>query len=312
MASTATIRATNVKESKEKQNREKLLAGPGSEFSLANPEDFELDYYDYNVINAGAAPGSYLGMDPAYLVWIPPLDDGNIIKEMDDEADEPYYEEILPKFPHIDPGSNTETPSEDDVPCLPPPNNNNSVLAGSSISNSSKNYRNTEICKILAANALSSSSNDGIYKTDDPSVIEDCATVLVKNMELIQMQEFAPTNSRNNRIKKKFINSPVRVHSRKSNLTEEKETTVVKSPSDNKIISFGLDDIQFADDEVDDEEIVNISASAATSAAGGSGGGGNGGGVAADVYVADNNKKEFYVKQQTYNNQRGNERVMKI
>lgn len=68
MASTATIRTTNVKESKEKRNREKLLAGPGSEFSLANPEDFELDYYDYNVMNAGAAPGSYLGMDPAYLV----------------------------------------------------------------------------------------------------------------------------------------------------------------------------------------------------------------------------------------------------
>lgn len=68
LASTATIRTTNVKESKEKKNREKLLAGPGSEFSLANPEDFELDYYDYNVMNAGAAPGSYLGMDPAYLV----------------------------------------------------------------------------------------------------------------------------------------------------------------------------------------------------------------------------------------------------
>lgn len=68
MASTAKIRTTNVKESKEKKNREKLLAGPGSEFSLANPEDFELDYYDYNVMNAGAAPGSYLGMDPAYLV----------------------------------------------------------------------------------------------------------------------------------------------------------------------------------------------------------------------------------------------------
>lgn len=70
LASTAKIRATSIKESKEKKNQEKLLAGPGSEFSLANPEDFELDYYDYNVMNAGAAPGSYLGMDPAYLVSI--------------------------------------------------------------------------------------------------------------------------------------------------------------------------------------------------------------------------------------------------
>lgn len=33
----------------------------------------ELDYYDYNVVNAGAAPGSYLGMDPTFLLWIPPL-----------------------------------------------------------------------------------------------------------------------------------------------------------------------------------------------------------------------------------------------
>ncbi|XP_047370834.1 uncharacterized protein LOC124957701 isoform X1 [Vespa velutina] len=62
------------KETKDRRNRERLLHGPGSEFSLINPEmDLELDYYDYNVANAGAAPGSYLGMDPAFLVWIPPL-----------------------------------------------------------------------------------------------------------------------------------------------------------------------------------------------------------------------------------------------
>lgn len=62
------------KETKDRRNRERLLQGPGSEFSLTNPEtDMELDYYDYNVANAGAAPGSYLGMDPAFLLWIPPL-----------------------------------------------------------------------------------------------------------------------------------------------------------------------------------------------------------------------------------------------
>ncbi|XP_072764164.1 uncharacterized protein Gogo isoform X3 [Anoplolepis gracilipes] len=50
------------KETKDRRNRERLLQGPGSEFSLTNPEtDMELDYYDYNVANAGAAPGSYLG-----------------------------------------------------------------------------------------------------------------------------------------------------------------------------------------------------------------------------------------------------------
>ncbi|KAH0951561.1 hypothetical protein HN011_005593 [Eciton burchellii] len=62
------------KETKDRRNRERLLQGPGSEFSLTNPEtDMELDYYDYNVANAGAVPGSYLGMDPAFLLWIPPL-----------------------------------------------------------------------------------------------------------------------------------------------------------------------------------------------------------------------------------------------
>ncbi|XP_015594659.1 uncharacterized protein LOC107267440 isoform X2 [Cephus cinctus] len=82
------------KESKDRRNRERLLQGPGSEFSLANPDmDLELDYYDYNVVNAGAAPGSYLGMDPAFLVWIPPLDPGDseILGAIEEDH---YYEEI--------------------------------------------------------------------------------------------------------------------------------------------------------------------------------------------------------------------------
>lgn len=67
------------KETKERRNREKLLQGPGSEFSLANPDsEMEIDYYDYNVANASAVPGSYLGMDPAFLVWIPPVDEFKI------------------------------------------------------------------------------------------------------------------------------------------------------------------------------------------------------------------------------------------
>ncbi|OAD56642.1 SCO-spondin [Eufriesea mexicana] len=70
------------KETKERRNREKLLQGPGSEFSLTNPDsELELDYYDYNVANASAVPGSYLGMDPAFLVWIPPIEDLDIYTE---------------------------------------------------------------------------------------------------------------------------------------------------------------------------------------------------------------------------------------
>ncbi|EDW44184.1 GM22234 [Drosophila sechellia] len=89
VVSTATIRTTsNPKESKEKQNRRKLLARPGSEFSLGNQEELEMDYYDYNVINAGSAPGSYLGMDPAYLIWIPPFEEV-AEREEDDKTPEP-------------------------------------------------------------------------------------------------------------------------------------------------------------------------------------------------------------------------------
>ncbi|EDW95209.1 uncharacterized protein Dyak_GE22422 [Drosophila yakuba] len=124
VVSTATIRTTsNPKESKEKQNRRKLLARPGSEFSLGNQEELEMDYYDYNVINAGSAPGSYLGMDPAYLIWIPPFEEvaereeddktPEPEPEPDPERDErqPLYEEIrMPKYGHyLSPASNTES-----------------------------------------------------------------------------------------------------------------------------------------------------------------------------------------------------------
>jgi hypothetical protein len=67
----------NVKEHKEKCNLERLLASGCSELSLvAADADLEMDYYDYNVSNAGAVPGSFLGMDPQYLVWIPPFTPG--------------------------------------------------------------------------------------------------------------------------------------------------------------------------------------------------------------------------------------------
>lgn len=68
------INNRNPKAKKDKKNLEKLLAG--SEFSLSEDADLELDYYDYNVQNASAVPDSYIGMDPAYLVWIPPFSPG--------------------------------------------------------------------------------------------------------------------------------------------------------------------------------------------------------------------------------------------
>ncbi|XP_023317797.1 uncharacterized protein LOC106656491 [Trichogramma pretiosum] len=114
-SSNSTLRRFTGKESKERRNRERLLAGPGSEFSLANQDtDLELDYYDYNVVNAGAAPGSYLGMDPAFLVWIPPIDDEDAAvprAEIEDEEEEPHYEEIAELRP-LDTEGAALTPAE--------------------------------------------------------------------------------------------------------------------------------------------------------------------------------------------------------
>ncbi|XP_041980304.1 uncharacterized protein LOC121733963 [Aricia agestis] len=95
----------NPKHTKETCNR-KLLR---SDLSLTSHPEMEIDYYDYEVNNAGSVPGSYLGMDPAFLVWIPPLEEGDIIKEMDETA--PVHED-LPKELRPDPGSNTESPEE--------------------------------------------------------------------------------------------------------------------------------------------------------------------------------------------------------
>lgn len=87
------------------------------------------------MINAGAAPGSYLGMDPAQLIWVPPLE---VITDLRDEDDktpepmqepdetEPLYEEIkMPRYGHyLSARSNTEssantnsntTPSSDEL-----------------------------------------------------------------------------------------------------------------------------------------------------------------------------------------------------
>ncbi|XP_056635402.1 uncharacterized protein LOC130444338 isoform X1 [Diorhabda sublineata] len=110
----ATIKSTSVKETKEMKNREKLKLVPtGSDFSISAQDiDLEMDYYDYNVVNAGAAPGSYLGMDPAFLVWIPPLDE---IGEIFPDYDKSEYHEMAEIREYVDPGSNKESPEEDVV-----------------------------------------------------------------------------------------------------------------------------------------------------------------------------------------------------
>ncbi|KAI4458479.1 spermadhesin cub domain superfamily [Holotrichia oblita] len=187
--STAILRSTNPKENKDKRNREKLLAGPvGSEFSLAgNDVDLEMDYYDYNVVNAGAAPGSYLGMDPAFLVWIPPLDDAGEILPKDQEARTKEY---------MDPKN--ESPEQEVL--LP-------KMRSSSISESTKStpLLNKLPRKVYPLVDIKSISNDSLSFEKTPLVRSDPKVVS------IQLQEFTKVK----------LGSPVRVHREKETKVEK-------------------------------------------------------------------------------------------
>lgn len=104
---------------------------PGSEFSL-NPEDMEMDYYDYNVTNASAAPGSYFSI--SHLMWIPSLlqedfdneeeeqqrQENRIDEDDDDEMDEDEARSEATRLnlagdEGIDPGSSSVTPEREDI-----------------------------------------------------------------------------------------------------------------------------------------------------------------------------------------------------
>lgn len=256
----STNRSANIKESKEKKNREKLLAGPGSEYSLANPEEMEMDYYDYNVINAGAAPGSYLGMDPAYLVWIPPLDDSSTLtsqnyensdhsaeEENDTDDTEPHYEEISTSYTNLP----KATIVLDDVPTL---SRVHAHKPNDRIENS-RNVHNAELNKIKAASA---------FKELPPKSMSSRRSSAGSNkspVDSIQLKEFQTKKSNNYR----YVGSPAKVHRPLHNRGPddnkdndiEKETAVVKSPSDDINEYYELDDIQFADEEDDDIDEVS-------------------------------------------------------
>ncbi|XP_017059910.1 uncharacterized protein LOC108100487 [Drosophila ficusphila] len=268
VVSTATIRTTsNPKESKEKQNRRKLLARPGSEFSLGNQEELELDYYDYNVINAGSAPGSYLGMDPAYLVWIPPFeevaereeDDKTPEPEPDPEREErePLYEEIkMPRYGHyLSPASNTEssksttadnTPSSEErsPPDSGRPSKATSPCEGAEkggkslpkqptpfMSRKQRRQSKQQMQSNLSLSAGSLNQEQRSSKNTKP-LIEIAAVHQKLETEL------EPNESMNG----SYI---------------EKETAVEKSSGDLQEF-LSLDDIQFADESGSDYEAVNL------------------------------------------------------
>ncbi|XP_017081148.1 uncharacterized protein LOC108114599 [Drosophila eugracilis] len=268
VVSTATIRTTsNPKESKEKQNRRKLLARPGSEFSLGNQEELELDYYDYNVINAGSAPGSYLGMDPAYLIWIPPFeevaereeDDKTPEPEPDPERDErqPLYEEIrMPKYGHyLSPASNTESSKSTTADNTPsseersPPDSGRPSKATSPCDGAekggkslpkqptpfmSRKQRRQSKQQMQSSLSLSAGSLDHEQRSGKNSKLPTEIAAVHQKLEA----EMEPNESMNG----SYI---------------EKETAVEKSSGDLQEF-LSLDDIQFADESGSDYEAVNL------------------------------------------------------
>lgn len=190
------------------------MENPGSQYSLSTQEEMEMDYYDYNVINASAAPGSYLGMDPAFLVWIPPIDDsGNILSDSENE-------EILPAHSDVDPGSNKESPEEGEAPQIP---------------------------KKPPRKSLKSPSSDDVRAISSSSLNPK---EILSKINFLQRKVAEKPNESIENFENKL--SVLRKPDVKRISAIEKETSEEKSLSDNKICEYyELSDIKFADDEED-------------------------------------------------------------
>lgn len=157
-------------------------------------------------------------MDPAFLVWIPPLDEtGEILGENGEEYHE--MEHLHPKI-YIDPGSNKESPDEEDVllPKIKSRSVSESTLKGSPILRA----KNRRVLPMVF------DDTDNRYKSEVVPLVHNS-----KNIS-IQLQEFP----------KKLLTAS------KYSLAEmEKETKVEKSPS---LCGDYLSGIKFADDEEED------------------------------------------------------------
>lgn len=234
--SAARLRLNNQKESKEKRNRLKLMANPGSQYSISTQEEMEMDYYDYNVVNASAAPGSYLGMDPAFLVWIPPIDENNgIISDLENDG-----EEILPEHSDVDHASIKESPDEAPIkaPVKPPRKSLISPSSGDSTP--------------ITTSSNSSGSSNNINSKEILSKIN----FLHKTAGIVGNGKSSKGSNENLQHK-----SPTKHVDVKRISIVEKETSVIKSPSDNRICEYyELSDIKFVDDDMDDVETVEDTA----------------------------------------------------
>ncbi|KAH8274559.1 hypothetical protein KR044_012619 [Drosophila immigrans] len=269
VVSTATIRTTsNPKESKDQQNRKKLLTRPGSEFSLGNQEELEMDYYDYNVINAGAAPGSYLGMDPAYCIWIPPFEE-TPEREDEDKTPEPasvpeetnaLYEEIqMPKYGHyLCPGSkgttadNTPSSEERSLPSSQQQSKATSPCETHQRSSTSqktptkqptpymsRKQRRQARQQLKLSNELGSGSRSGLETLRPSAAMKHAAEIAAVHQSVAKMTDSVDSSQ-------SMTGSYV-----------EKETLVEKGSSDLQEY-LDLEDIQFADESGSDYEAATL------------------------------------------------------
>jgi hypothetical protein len=189
------------------------MTKPGSQYSISTQEEMEMDYYDYNVGNASAAPGSYLGMDPAYLVWIPPVDEsGKIFSDSENDEVTPIPSDV--ESGSASGSSTSHEGSTEDVPKVPLKPPRKSLIISDEVK--------TKIAKLDQAKPSTTE-----YEKEH---VEQKITAAVT--ATIQMK----TDTKRISI-------------------IEKETSVMKSPSDNKISEYyELSDIKFADDEDESTE----------------------------------------------------------
>ncbi|KAJ8723107.1 hypothetical protein PYW08_003019 [Mythimna loreyi] len=240
----------NPKHTKESCNRRLLK----SDLSLTSHPEMEIDYYDYEVNNAGSVPGSYLGMDPAFLVWIPPLEEGDILKEID-ENKVPIYEEILPKELHPDPGSNTESPEDRPSSSTLKRNPDNRLnRSNESIKSFRKVIEKGNIIHPLNFSISDLQNSPKMSKRNKKKKVESPVTIPMKDLTLTR--------------------SPVRVHRKENrsdfdtstlkrvNETKEKDADTLKR-NDFADIRFAdensdsSNDIKFADDSPDSNRVVD-------------------------------------------------------
>lgn len=187
-----------------------MMAG-SSELSLTGGDtDLEMDYYDYNVQNASAVPGSYLGMDPAFCVWIPPFAPGKWSENT----------ELL----ELQPVSDRDSIADSELTACPSQSDSSSLKAVKITRSSQSDIASTTV-------------------TPEPPRGRDERRVKEKDAKgSFLCDKLVPV-------------SPARVH--QAFIVKEKETKFEKSPSDKLIAceADGEDEIKFADEEEDEEEL---------------------------------------------------------